>query len=329
MSVKRPRSILLNGNEVPIPHMVLSVSSVETNLRPDEYTSVLAASGVKTILVSAYDIYASTDRSGFSKVIQSARDKGIIVIMDSGNYEKHRYNDDEWVHDKFIEIIGETPADIYFCFDNMQPEGSSDEIAKDVINRVEHDQLLSDRNGRVQPIVHVPNNMHDQYPEICFSVAKHLEPELIAIPERRLGDGLFQRANRLSAIRHKLDELDWYQPIHLLGTGNPISMAVLSLVGGSVFDGLEWCRTSIDHVTARLHHTQQYDFFNWQSEYWNDDLDYSTKFLSHNIDFYREWNDEISKEFNPSAILIWLETKGYLSSSIINDIKLNIEYLKC
>jgi hypothetical protein len=36
--------------------------------------------------------------------------------------------------------------------------------------------------------------------------------------------------------------------------GNPWSIAVLTAAGADSFDGLEWCRVTVDRRTAQLHH---------------------------------------------------------------------------
>jgi hypothetical protein len=66
-------------------------------------------------------------------------------------------------------------------------------------------------------------------------------------------------------IRDELDKLPFYQPLHILGTGNPWSIAVLAAAGADSFDGLEWCRVAVDRDTGRLNHFQHFDFFAYQA----------------------------------------------------------------
>ena len=101
----------------------------------------------------------------------------------------------------------------------------------------------------------------DQVASVVSRVADELDPPLVAIPERELGDGLVRRAESVRSIRGALDGLGKYYPLHLLGTGNPISVAVLAVAGADAFDGLEWCRTSADYRSGHLFHFQQFDCF--------------------------------------------------------------------
>ena len=68
-------------------------------------------------------------------------------------------------------------------------------------------------------------------------------------------------------IREALNELYFYQPVHVLGTGNPASIALLAAAGADTFDGLEWSRYVADGETKNLHHFQHYDLFKWQDAF--------------------------------------------------------------
>jgi queuine/archaeosine tRNA-ribosyltransferase len=119
-------------------------------------------------------------------------------------------------------------------------------------------------------------------------VAGQLLPVLLAVPERALGDGIIARARTVRRLREALDELGFYCPLHLLGTGNPLSIAVYAMGGADSFDGLEWCQTVVDHETGRLFHFQHWDLFKVQTS-WGDSgaLPYIQSALMHNLEFYR------------------------------------------
>ena len=90
------------------------------------------------------------------------------------------------------------------------------------------------------PIVHARKRHGGGYdldalPSIIREMANRLNPPLIAIPERELGPGLIARAKTVRQIREELDKLPFYQPLHLLGTGNPLSIAVLTAAGCGQF----------------------------------------------------------------------------------------------
>jgi queuine/archaeosine tRNA-ribosyltransferase len=149
-------------------------------------------------------------------------------------------------------------------------------------------------------------------PQLMQDICRELHPELIAVPERELGEGLFARARTVHKIRQSLNALGFYQPLHLLGTGNPISIAVYASVGADTFDGLEWCRTAMDAETGRLYHLQQYDLFSWQTEYATSPiareavtsaaLAYPAKVVFHNLDAFSTWMTELREHANTGKI---------------------------
>lgn len=140
---------------------------------------------------------------------------------------------------------------------NPEPEKAIEQIVK----AVKRDSKFT--TAPMLPIVHVSQDDAglSRLPVIVKGISERLNPQVIAIPERELGAGLAARASTMKKIRKSLDELPYYQPVHLLGTGNPWSIAVLVAAGADTFDGLEWCRFAIDPRRGRLHHFQHFDFF--------------------------------------------------------------------
>ena len=86
--------------------------------------------------------------------------------------------------------------------------------------------------------------------------------------------------------------------MHVLGTGNPWSIAVLAAAGADSFDGLEWCRVVVDRQTHRLNHFQHFDFFNHQARLASspvtaaaavsDDVGFAGRAGLHNLDYYAD-----------------------------------------
>ena len=145
-----------------------------------------------------------------------------------------------------------------------------------------------------------------------------MRPIVVAVPERELGNGILARASMVRDIRQALNTLGFYQPLHLLGTGNPLSIAIFSAVGADSFDGLEWCRTVANSRTGALYHFQQFDLF-WQSETYgsllvmdavtSDRIEYSGKVVFHNLDFFSTWMAQISENLRIGKIDIFLTEK--------------------
>jgi hypothetical protein len=327
----RPSMINLLGKQVKLPCFVKSLSSHETQLDPEAGLTVFGIfPEVDALLVSAYDMYL-TDNPGVTqeeqeqyKILQDQHkfmceqllkldERGALILLDSGNYEKSRKNDANWTPERFNSVLEKVPYTYAFCFDNLDPSSDPIKNAVDVISRIK-----GDYEDILIPILHAPkdkNNVRDYklLPEIFFEYASRKESPFIAVPERELGEGLCQKAETVIRIRERLKILERYQPIHILGTGNPLSVLILAAAGADLFDGLEWCRTVADKKTGFLFHHQQFDFFKNQTinnpRYplikeilERDDISLTLKMALHNLEFFLEWMEELQGGIKTNSI---------------------------
>lgn len=283
----RPNSLVVGTKSLSLPVFFPSVSSVKTTLKPIDYMQILSmlTDLNSQYLVSAFDLSRTSDPIDVGKVLQSAVGGTCVTLMDSGNYESY-WKDAKsyWTQSKFHHVMDEYPCDLAFCFDEQSPPSDSKEHVDLVISRWRDDQ--QGRSCLVVPIIH---GEALDFPDLCFAVADQSGVPMIAVPERHLGAGVFERAKTIKAIRNKLNELDRYVVLHLLGTGNPTSIAIYTYMGADSFDGLEWCQTVVDHETALLYHLSQADFFANQTPWGDEEFSFQVRTLAHNLVFYSEW----------------------------------------
>ncbi|MDY7069849.1 hypothetical protein PsexTeo8_65270 [Pseudomonas extremaustralis] len=296
---RRPPSRLgtLQNGALPIPNVFMSVSSYETQIEPAAALRVLKAHNTGSILVSAYDLVKSKAKNKMLNELRAYRKQGGFVLIDSGNYEADRMSDKDWTPEHFKQALLDTPHDWAFCFDKMTPSKNVDKAIAEVVRAVKRDSKHT--HAHVLPIVHVSQDEAGiaRLPLIVRGVSEQLRPPVIAIAERELGAGLALRAKTMKQVRTELDKLPYYQPIHLLGTGNPWSIAVLVAAGADTFDGLEWCRFTIDPRRGRLHHFQHFDFFKSSAERTpfldivdaDPDIEYAGRVALYNLEYYEEF----------------------------------------
>lgn len=221
--------------------------------------------------------------------LNNSKEKGTAILMDSGNYEGYWKGDTSWDTDRLHEIVRTSEHHLCFCYDNHDPPDDSVAIAEDVVASVLRDQEYS--LGTVAPIVHGATEL---LAEAAYKVAEQLYPIFLAVPERALGEGIVARTRTVKKIRGALNKLEVYCPLHLLGTGNPLSIIAYAMAGADSFDGLEWCQTVVDHETGQLFHFQQWDLFRDQTDWGsNGVLPYIQSVLMHNLDFYRTFMEDL------------------------------------
>jgi len=273
---------------------------------PVDYVELLDASAHPLFLISAFDVANSCaeHQQRIAGALQRSNEKGSIILMDSGNYERYWKGDPAWDVDRFHTICQTYKHHLCFCYDNLEPPNTADAISEDVVASVLRDQNYA--IGTVVPILHGPA---DLIPAAAHKVAEQICPILLAVPERVLGEGIVARIRSVRRIRKALDSLGFYCPLHLLGTGNPLSMVAYALAGADSFDGLEWCQTVVDHDTGMLFHFQHWDFYQGQTVWGgNDVLPYTQSALMHNLTFYRQFLQDLSAALQSDTSQEILET---------------------
>lgn len=332
----RPRQLFARNKILPLPAFVFSLSSFETQLHPVDGLVLLHGLSPASCLVSAYDVHAEVHR--YREPISRLCDSDCVMFLDSGNYEATRTKShwkpkrpDGWRASKFWETAAAFPWDIVFSYDDPPPKGTASEVVDSVLDAYFKDMIETGLEaGTLCPIVHVPDSTTDLRKDaatIVFEVAREIRPALIAIPERELGDGVLERMRTVKAIRAQLSALEFYQPLHILGTGNPVTMAALSVCGADTFDGLEWCRTAANFETNSLMHFQQFDllvdFFS--SRMTNSeargivellDAPFAARVASFNFDYFTSWTGYLQHSVHTSEPQLLFSAIPYLGNAL-------------
>lgn len=339
--VPRPTHTL----DLPSPLFFFSVSSYESKLEPVAALHALDVFQASTLLVSAYDMLPDPQLTGADMRkahgetdlkflrLHNCQSRGGLVMLDSGQYERTRKDDSTWNYTRFKNALQEAPHDLALSFDQLSPKGHISEVIKGIANRACRD--LEQTGTRIVPILHVPQDgdgeyKSDWFPEIAFKIADDLRPELIAIPERELGSGILARVRTMTKIRHQLDQLYRYVPVHILGTGTPSSIALLTAAGADSFDGLEWCRYVADAQNGTLHHFHHFDFYRYQAALAastttanavsDEKVNFAGKTVFHNLDFYTTWlqrlREALTDERQFVAFLTALLPQGSMTEAL-------------
>lgn len=280
----------LTDSSLKLPVYFPSISSVKTSHTAADFAEFLntPALAVSHYLVSAYDLIRTDEKQAtrLHGAMSAAMQSGKTILMDSGNYEAYwKAPAQSWSQHEFHDALAKFPCSIAFGFDEQAPPNNYKEHLRLLNERHEKDIKIG--GNKIIPIVHASASI---LPTICKQLVLDQNLKSIAVPERRLGDGIFERALCVRALKNALNDTGSDVILHLLGTGNPISIATYSIEGASSFDGLEWCQTVVDWETALLHHFSQADFFRLQTPHGDaEQNNFHSRTFAHNIDFYRDW----------------------------------------
>ncbi len=285
-----PRKTTTIGG-IPSPVFYPSVSSVSKNVwSVVDHIELLVTSNHPQFLVSCFDVYKYKSDKKLKNALVKAKNQYQVILWDSGIYEVVWSKSKRWCKKRYMKTLKENHFNHALSFDDYCLKKQNTPI----------DHIFSSLNSTVNqvgkkaisPIVHCPDPNH--YADICQQISLKYKPKIIAIPERELGQGVLEITGNISKIRNVLNSTGEYQPIHVLGTGNPISMMLYAFAGADSFDGLDWCQTVVDYETGTLHHPLQFDFYKYQSVWSGDsDMSFLARCYLHNLEFYKFWMERL------------------------------------
>lgn len=287
--------------QIKTPFFFPAISSVKTNEELLQYYKIIRESGYPGFLVSAYDIHRDKQfqviLNDLARTTESAK---VMTLMDSGNYEAFWHKDKHWSDEHFEEILKSTKVDIAFSFDiYCEKDISIKEHTKEIVRSAAKTASVQSY-GTTAPIIH---GNKDNIAQIVEEVLNNLTPEIIGVTERDLGHSLIERANTIKQIRQAIDKRRTGIPLHVLGTGNPCSILVYSVMGADLFDGLEWCKNIIDPHNGHVFHFVQKDLFECRCKACSEEnLPYPRKTMWHNLIFYENFCKEIQSGFEKNEI---------------------------
>ncbi|NKC17174.1 MAG: hypothetical protein GKR94_34750 [Gammaproteobacteria bacterium] len=291
-----------------------SVSCVSKNMwSVIDHIDLLVSANHPQFLVSCFDAYKSNNSKRFHAVMRQAKEQYQTVLWDSGIYEVVWSRSKRWCKNRYLKTLQRNKVSYTFSYDEYclsKPNSSAAEL----VNSIK--KIPYQVESHISPIVHCPDTA--KYPEFCREVSEACNPKLIAIPERELGQGVIEIAKNIRAVRKALNNQERYQNLHILGTGNPISMMLYAFSGADSFDGLDWCQTVVDYETATLHHPLQLDLYKSQSPWGADEgLTFFARCYMHNLAFYEKWMSALQKAIIASEELDIM--RQYLSESFVEE----------
>ncbi len=284
------------------PFFFPAISSIKTNFPVKFYIDLVKTIGYPAFLVSSYDINRAPEdeRKELTGIVSESTEKGIITLLDSGGYEAYWYHDKKWNFEDLESILSEIIVDFCFSYDVYWEEGKNEEKhISETITSIAKTAAVQ-KVGTTIPSLHSPSvSFHELVPKIV----KGIYPQIVGVPERELGPGIFERAETVKKIRDELDKIDKQIPLHILGTGHPLSLLTYTVCGADLYDGLEWCNTTVDHETGQLYHFVQRELFDCScSACKNKGASYPIKTIGHNLIFYRQFTDKIRNSLEKGEI---------------------------
>lgn len=315
---KSERSFLIemNGKSIETPLFVPAVSSMKASWEISEYIDLIRRIGYSAFLVSAYDIHKHKNKEALTKHLSEKGNKQIF-FLDNGNFEAYWYRDNTWAFGKFKDILDISYPDFSFSFDIFWNKGTSlSRHIKETTTSIAK-TAGEQKSGVTIALIH---SKSEEFPEVTRKIIDNISPEIIAIPERELGSGVFEKAQTIKNVRFELDKTKQNVPIHVLGAGNPISILIYTLCGADMYDALDWSNVFVNPNSAQFLNFSQKDLVDCECEACRlRNIPYEYQVMSHNLLFYLSFLDDIRNAVKTTKIDYLLNK--YLRKKDIDQIK--------
>ena len=280
------------GNkQLTTPAYFPAISGARGSFPVEELITLLISSQFPRILFSAYDFYnmKRADRKLIGAEISEYFRNGSFVMIDSGIFECFWKRDVEWTFQRYSRSVRQIDSDFYFSFDQYPPKGAStDRFIRLSVTKIRSSALISVSSQSI-PVVHglSPEHLVRVFERVISSLKS---VPMIAVSERDCGSTLSERAHTIRMLRQVLTKRKQNSILHLLGCGNPISLAVYSYCGADSFDSLDWSELAIERHSLQLAHISQLELMKCDCPACSRKIKNPTKkALLHNLRFYQDY----------------------------------------
>ena len=281
--------IKLLNKKLTTPVYFPSISSAATRMQLDSLIEFCINKNYPRLLISAFDLDQMLN--GKKSMVASLKkyQKNNFLFMDSGTFESY-WLKKKWNYKKYQEIIKICPGDFYASFDEIpNPEEKSSSLINTTIKHAKNSSTLS---KSVPSFTVVHGNNSRQLIEIIEYMSKNT-PEylpMIAIPEKDCGKTIENKITTIKKIRKIMSKNNPTNILHILGCGNPLSIAMYAFAGADSFDSNDWSRWIINPKTLQLMDQSHIELLNCSCEICKrKNLDSTNKGLLHNLLFYQNF----------------------------------------
>jgi len=281
------------NKKITTPTYFPSISSAATRLHLLPLIQLCVEKNYPRLLVSAYDLHQTKNDK---KTILAALERYVktnFLFIDSGTFESYWLNDPKWKYSKYANMIHRISGDFYTSFDEIpNPHDDLKIIFTKVSDYFKKSEKLSN-TSHCSIVAH--GNSPAQLIQVVEGLAKNNQSlSMISVPERDCGKTLQDKINTIQKLRKILSENSPTNMLHILGCGNPLSIAMFSYAGADSFDSVDWSRWSIDPKTLQFMDLNHLELINCTCDICKrKKLDPTSRALLHNLLFYQEFTHKI------------------------------------
>lgn len=270
-----------------------SISTAATRMPLSPLIQFCASKNYPRLLVSAYDLYHASNAKKIISVLKNYS-KDNFLFVDSGTFESYWLHDKNWSYEKYSKVIKEFSGDIYASYDAIpNPGDDASKIISQVCQFTKKSTKIS-KSGHCALVVH--GNTPQQLIKVVENVSKNNSSlsYTVAVPERDCGKTLSDKIKTIQKIRKVMSKSNPSSVLHVLGCGNPLSMAMFSFAGADSYDSVDWSRWTVDPKTLQFVDLNHIDLIDCSCVICKmRRIDTASKALLHNLLFYQKFTQDL------------------------------------
>jgi queuine/archaeosine tRNA-ribosyltransferase len=285
----RVLAVSIGSKTIATPTYFPALSSVTIKHSVTALANLIASHAYPRMLVSGYDLCdaKSSEARNLLKSVKRFRALGGFLMVDSGWYESSWRRDAHWTLENLRKTLRNVESEFYFGFDVVLSKNYSGNMEK-ALQRILSSSSRSDRN--FIPVFHAAE------PQSLVSFVRLFEKKhsdavaAIAVSQRDCGDEFEEKARTIRQIRSILNRESPGKLLHLLGCGDPMSLALFSFLGVDTFDSLDWVERIADYDKWTSVDISQLSLLDCKCSMCSSlPTDYLERALLHNLGFYQDF----------------------------------------
>lgn len=298
--------IRVGNKKMVTPTYFPAISKKEIRDPADKFLELVTMSRYPRLLVSAYD-YGKTrsiaQRKAMRKLCEYNKHTALIML-DSGVYEAYWRENSRWGFRSYREAVNRIGSDLFLSYDILPTGRSRSSFRQLTLTSILDSSKLGEH---CIPIV------HELTPLTLLDFVRYLTRKAptifrrLAVSERELGRGISERCNTVKELRSILNR-NGEGFLHILGCGEPISMASYAYCGADSFDSLDWATKAFDPVGERLLDISHFELLGCKCDVCTSlEIDQSSKVYLHNLLFFQRYSMKLHTMIRERTLADYLQ----------------------
>ena len=309
----------VQGKNKCTPFFFPSISSCGLKIDVPTLVETIKSIDFETVLVSCYDVYHHNEDKKYDFINDRTEN---LSFFDCGCYESYWFNDHNWDFSKYDQVLKSAIFDFYASFDiHMNEQNDYGKFKEDTYTSIINSEKSAPQS-LLFPVIH--NTKKNEVINLTQDLVNDeiIKLKAIAYSERDLGNNVLDVISNLKKIRAILNNYNEGILLHILGCGDPKTVALYIYCGVDSFDSRDWAKRTVNHYNNLTYPLNYLDAIECNCPICQtQDQTYVSKLLLHNLLYYQKYMNTLRNHIQQGTFNEYLNDMiGQSLIDIINKI---------